>query len=297
MTTPPILDLTTSTPSIQQEIITTLVLLEADPLVSNLATPLETFYQQRWRPAVVQETELLIEEVRADALVDAADHALDDFVDEFDAVLLRVVGKDRNDPLYAFYFGKKRPFELKRPVLGGQLEMMRDFVQPLKTASQTELAELGIKLEGLVNTADAAVKRQQAAVTANKTFRTLGERKSCIDELNALRQSIAGTLSEMPHKHPEKRLPVDYAERFFKRSARRGKSSKEFTVAELEVKISEQEQVLAALKVQLAEAVAKSEAEAMAKAEKEALRGELEIAQKAAIEANARIAAIKAKLT
>lgn len=295
--TPPILDLTTSTPSVQQEITVSLVLLEADPLVANLAVPLVTFYQQKWLPAVAKETELTLEEVRADALVDAADHALDDFVDEFDTVLLRVVAKDRNDPLYAFYFGKKRPFELKRPVLGGQLEAMRDFVQPLKTASQTELADLGIKLEGLVNTADAAVKRQQAAVMTNKTFRTLGERKVCIDELNALRQSISGILSEMPHKHPDKRLPVDYAERFFKRASRRGKSSKEWTVAELQAKISEQEQVLAALKAQLAEALAKDEAEALAKAEKEALRTELDVAQKAAAEANARIAAIKAKLT
>lgn len=253
--TPPILDLTTSTPSIQQEITVSLVLLEADPLVASLAVPLVTFYQQKWLPAVAKETELVLEEVRADALVDGADQALDDFVDELDAVLLRLVAKDRNDPLYAFYFGKKRPFELKRPVLGGQLETMRDFVQPLKTSAQAELADLGTRLEALVAAADAAVKRQQAAVTTNKTFRTLGERKACIDELNALRQSIAGTLSEMPHKHPEQRLPVDYAERFFKRASRRGKSSKDLSAAELQAKIALQEQVLADLKAQLVEAL------------------------------------------
>lgn len=295
--TPAILDLNVTSSTIQQEIIITLVLLEADPFVAYLAPPIATFYQQKWRPAVAHETELLVEEHRADALFDAADHSLDDFVDELDAVLLRLVGKDRNDPLYVFFFGKKRPHELKRPVLAGQLETMRDFVQPLKTASHAELVELGARLEGLVATADVAVKRQQAAATASKTFRTLGERKACIDELNALRQATAGTLSELPHKHPDKRLPVDYVDRFFKRPSRRGKSAKDATSAELQEKITEQEQLLAALKSQLADALAKDEADAHAKAEKEALQAELDAAQKAAADANARITAIKAKMT
>jgi hypothetical protein len=286
----------TSSLMIQSEIVTSLVLLDADPLVAHLAIPIEAFYQQKWRPVVAQETELLIEEYRADALFDVTDQRLDDFVDELDTVLLRVVGKDRTDPLYTFYFGKKRPHELKRPVLAGQLQTMRDFVEPLKTSPIAELAALGTRLEGLIADADTAVKRQQAAVTASKTFRNLGERKVCIDELNALRKSTAGTLSEMPHKYPEKRLPVDYAERFFKRSKRVKSGAKELGSEELKAKIAELEQTLAGFKTQLAEALEKEEAEAQAKVAKGALEAELAAAEKAATEANARIAAIKAKL-
>ncbi|HRI68579.1 MAG TPA: hypothetical protein PK156_30330 [Polyangium sp.] len=246
---------------------------------------------------MAQETRLTLKAHRTDALIDVADQDLDDFVDELDTVLLRLVGKERSDPLYAYYFGRKRPHELKRPILAGQLQTMRDYVQPLKTATNAELATLGARLETLIANADVAVARQHRAAESIKTFRNLGERKVCIDELNALRKATAGILSEMPHKHPEKRLPTDYADRFFKRAPRRGKNAaKEITSANLQADIAEQEQVLAALKAQLEVVLAKEEAEARAKAELETLQSELAAAEKAAADANTRIAAIKAKM-
>lgn len=294
--TPPIIDPDTLSPAVHQEIITTLVALAADPLVANLATPLEQFYQQKWRVAVARETDLSVEEYRVEAMILVADQHLDDFVDELDTVLLRLVNKDRTDPLYAFFFGHKRPFELKRPVLSAQLETMRGFVAPLKTSSHTELGTLGARLEGLIADADTAVTRQQAATIASKTFWTLGERKTCLDELNALRQSTAGILSEMPHKHPEKHLPVNYVERFFRRPSRRTKSSKDLTIGEIRTKIAEQDQVLTLLKAQLDEALAREAAAAHLRAEKNALENELAEAEKVAAEAKARVAAIKAKI-
>lgn len=296
--TAPIIDANAPSSAVQQEIIVTMVLLEADTLVVHLAAAFDTFYNQKWLPVVVQETALLVEAYRADAQVDVTDVGLDDFVDELDTVLLRRVAKDRTDPLYAYYFGKKRPHELKRPVLGGQLETMRSFIKPLKTSNDAELTALGQRLEVLVAKADEAVARQQAAAEAIKTFRTMGARKACIDELNALRKSTAGALSEMPHKYPEKHLPADYADRFFKRGPRRGKTAaKEVTSAELKARIAEQDQILAALNTQLADVLAKEEADARARAEVNALQLELSEAEKTAAEAATRIAAIKAKLT
>lgn len=283
-------------PSVQQEIVTTWVLLEADPNTASLAPAHETFYQQKWRAIVAQETDLLVEAHRADALVDNADQALDDFVDELDTTLLRLVGKDRTDALYVYFFGKKRAHELKRPTLGGQLETMRGFAHPLKTSAHAELAVLGDRLEILIARADDTAKRQQNAAEALKTFRTLGARKECIDELNALRKSTAGTLSEMPHKFPEKRLPADYAERFFKRGPKRKSAAKEITSADLQIMIAEQKQALAALEAQLVEVIAKEEAEAKAKADAAHLQVELAEAEKAAAEAAAKVAAIKAKM-
>ena len=294
--TAPNLDHQAPSLSIQPEIIITWVLLAADPNTASLAAAYEAFYQQKWRTIVAQETDLLVEAYRAVALVDNADQGLDDFVDELDTTLLRLVGKDRTDTLYVYYFGKKRAHELKRPVLAGQLETMRGFVHPLKTSAHGELAALGERLETLVARADDAAKRQQNAAEAIKTFRTLGARKECIDELNALRKSTAGTLSEMPHKFPEKRLPADYADRFFKRGPKRKSAAKDATSADLQIMIAEQEQALALLKAQLADLVAKEEAEAKAKAEAANLQLELAAAEKAAAEAAARVAAIKAKL-
>ncbi|MBK9260136.1 MAG: hypothetical protein IPM54_09905 [Polyangiaceae bacterium] len=296
--TAPIIDTDAPSSGVQQEIIVTLVLLEADPLVAHLAPAFDTFYNQKWLPLAAQESALLVEAYRADAIIDVADNALDDFVDELDTVLLRLVAKDRSAPLYAYYFGKKRPHELKRPVLAGQLETMRTFIKPLKTSTDAELSALGHRLEELVSKADDAVARQSAAAEAIKTFRAIGARKAGIDELNALRKSTAGALSEMPHKHPEKHLPADYAARFFKRSPRRGKTAaKEVTSAELKARIAEQEQVLTALNAQLADVLAKEEAAARAHTEATALQLELAEAEKTAAEAAARIAAIKAKLT
>lgn len=295
--TAPIIDLNTPSTAIQQEIVTSWVLLEADPVVAHLAPDFETFYQRKWLPVVTQETVLTLEAHRTDALVDVADQALDDFADELDTVLLRLVGKDRSDPLYAYYFGRKRPHELKRPILAGQLQTMRDFVQPLKTSSHAELSSLGERLEALIANADAAVTRQHRAAESIKTFRTLGERKTCLDELNALRKATAGILSEMPHKYPEKRLPNDYAARFFKRAPRRGKTAaKDVTSADLQASIAEYEQILTALKAQLDDVLAKEEADARAKAELDALQSELAAAEKAAADANSRISAIKAKM-
>lgn len=297
MLTVPTIETLAPSANVQKEIITTWLLLEADPLVANLAVPYQTFYQQKWLSVVAQENELLVEAYRADAMVDVADHQLDDFVDELDPALLLIVGKDRSDPLYNYYFGKKRPHELKRPVLGDELETLRNFVDPLKTSPHGDLAALGEKLELMVARADTAVKRQQKAAETIKTFRTLGARSAAIDELNALRKSTAGTLSEMPHKYPEKRLPVDYADRFFKRSQRRGKTAgKDITSADLQAMIAEQKQQLEALEKQLVDVLAKEEAEARAKSEKEALQSELLAAEKTAAETAARIAALKAKL-
>ena len=134
--------------------------------MTHLAPEFETFYQHKWLPVVAQETRLTLKAHRTDALIDVADQDLDDFVDELDTVLLRLVAKDRSNPLYAYYFGRKRPHELKRPILAGQLQTMRDYVLPLKTSNQAEWANLGARLETLTANTDAAVTRQRRAAEA-----------------------------------------------------------------------------------------------------------------------------------
>ncbi|MEI7894958.1 MAG: hypothetical protein WCI05_17815 [Myxococcales bacterium] len=234
---------------------------------------------------------------RADALVVAADDALDDFVDELDKVLLRLVKNNRDDLLYAYYFGAKRPFVLKRPVLGGQLETMRTWIPSLLSASDPDLVLLGKRLEVLVAAADEALAKQAAAKEAVKTFRALGGRKSFIDRFNAVRKSTDGKLAEMPHARPEARLPMDFASRFFKHESRRSKNtSKELTSEGLKAQIEDTKGQLHALEGQLAEAITKDEAEDRANKQVQTDRADLAASEKAYEALAAKMAGLRAKL-
>jgi hypothetical protein len=279
-----------------EQLIYTLALLEANPLTASLAPPFEEL-QKSWETLSLDEAAQLVEVYRADALVVAADDALDDFVDELDKVLLRLVKNNRDDLLYAYYFGAKRPFVLKRPVLGGQLETMRTWIPSLLSASDPDLVLLGKRLEVLVAAADEALAKQAAAKEAVKTFRALGGRKSFIDRFNAVRKSTDGKLAEMPHARPEARLPMDFASRFFKHESRRSKNtSKELTSEGLKAQIEDTKGQLHALEGQLAEAITKDEAEDRANKQVQTDRADLAASEKAYEALAAKMAGLRAKL-
>lgn len=293
----PIIDPDRSTNGLLEELIVTIALLEANTHAAFLAPPFVDLYEKDWTKLALEEVGLLIAAHRADALVTAADDGLDDFVDDHDKLLLRKVKSNREDPLYAFYFGKKRPHELKRPVLVGQLDTMRAWVNPMKTSPDTELVAMGTRLEALVANADMALTKQSEASGALKTFRKLGAKKIFIDKLNALRKSTDGKLAELPHANPDARLPNDFASRFFKHGPRRGKTAaKEVTSAALKEQIADTRELLSALETQLVDVLAKEEAEALAAAHAEADKAALAAAEKEAAEAAAKVAALKAKL-
>jgi hypothetical protein len=153
----PIIDPRTATLTLLEELIVTLALLEANPLTAAFAPAFEELYKNDWHKLTLDEFTYLVAAYRADALVATADDVLDDFVDDLDKILLRKVKNNRDDTLYAYYLGAKRPFELKRPVLGGQLDIMVGWVERLKGSSDSELAALGARLETLVTAANAAL--------------------------------------------------------------------------------------------------------------------------------------------
>ncbi len=292
----PNVDMTAPTMTLLEQLIYTLALLEANPLTASLAPPFEEL-QKSWETLSLDEAAQLVEVYRADALVVAADDALDDFVDELDKVLLRLVKNNRDDLLYAYYFGAKRPFVLKRPVLGGQLETMRTWIPSLLSASDPDLVLLGKRLEVLVAAADEALAKQAAAKEAVKTFRALGGRKSFIDRFNAVRKSTDGKLAEMPHARPEARLPMDFASRFFKHESRRSKNtSKELTSEGLKAQIEDTKGQLHALEGQLAEAITKDEAEDRANKQVQTDRADLAASEKAYEALAAKMAGLRAKL-
>lgn len=293
----PILDFRSSSVTLLEELIHTLARLEANPLTASFAPPFEALYKHEWTQAALQEFALLVEAYRADALVEEADDDLDDLVDDLDAYARRKVKGDLKDPFYLYFFGAKRPYELKRPMLGGQLETMRGWVGPLHTAGDEEALKLASKLEGLIVKADIAISKQSTATEKVKTFRTLGARKTLVDKLNALRKSTDGKLAELPHTNPSAKLPGHFASRFFKHAPKRGKTAaRELTSADLKTRLADAKAEIAALEQQLSDAIAKEEAEALARAQLEADKAALAEAEKEAAEAAAKVATLKAKI-
>jgi len=295
---PSILDFRSASLTFLEELVHTLARLESNPLTASFAPPFEALYEDEWTRIVQQEFDLLVQAYRADAMVEEADDELDDYVDELDAYARRRVKGNLKDPFYLYFFGANRPHDLKRPVLGGQLETMRQWVAPLNaTAGDDEASKLAAKLDGLIVKADAAIAKQAEAFEKIKTFRTQGERKAFVDKLNALRKSTAGKLSELPLAHPEAKLPGHFASRFFKHAPKHGKTAaKELTSEDLKARLAEAEGEVAAVRQQLADALAKEEAEALLQAQLEADKAALAEAEKEAAELAAKVAALRAKI-
>ncbi|AUX37291.1 MULTISPECIES: hypothetical protein [Sorangium] len=293
----PIIEQDASLESVLEQNTHTLTWLLAYPFTQGLAAPFQA-QQERWMAVDRQEILLWMDILKATTQVSVADEALDALVDAIANTILAEAGNDRSAPLYTLYFGNQRPSDLKRPVLGGQLETMRAWLPSLTGGSQA-LRALGEQLAAAIQKADAATAALAAAKQKNREFRTVGERKAFIDAQNALRKSTYGALSEMPHKHPDKRLPNTFADLFFKRLPRRKTAAEEpepATAAELTAKIAEVEQQLAALKTRYTEVLAAEEVSAREKAQREADAAALAEAEKAAEALAARVTALRAKL-
>jgi hypothetical protein len=267
--------------------------LAAMPLTLPLAADFVAF-EETWTKVNAQEIALRNGVISAYALVGYADEVIDVIVDAIANAVLIETHNDRKALLYTRYFGARSPNQLKRFVLGAELETVRGWIPSLKGSSVASLASLGNELEQAVLEADAAVKAVNVAEQQNQDFRILGERKALIDEANALRKSTHGKLSEMPHAFPELHLPNTFADRFFRAERR----SKALDVAALKVQIADKGAELGALNDALAEALAEEEkaAKATADAEKEADQAALAEAEKEADQATAKVTAIKTKL-
>lgn len=103
---------------------------------------------------------------RAEARVDACDDELDPFVDEVAAALL-LGNNNRDSEEFRSYFGSKQPHEIKRPVLGDELELVRSWLPSLKASTNSLLVALGTRGEALVAKADDASQRPARTSTAS----------------------------------------------------------------------------------------------------------------------------------
>jgi hypothetical protein len=229
---------------------------------------------------------------RAEARVDASDDELDPFVDEVAAALL-LGNNDRNAPEFRAYFGSKQPHEVRRPVLGEELELVRAWIPALKASGNALLANLGTRGEALVAKADGAVEALGAAKQEFRSFRLAGEYSQFVDKLNASRKAVYGELGKAAHAPEAKGLPGDFPDHFFRHEARRNKKQTPQAVRD---RIAALEAELTRQKVSLGELDAKAAADAQAEEARKALEAELVEAERARAELEKKTAEIKARL-
>jgi hypothetical protein len=243
--------------------------VSAHALTAYLAPEYEAF-QAKYLSVQAQEIHISIEILKAAARITVADDIIDSLVDRISNGLQVVESGGKASGLYTFYFKGKSPSELKRPVLAGELETCRSWVEPLLSSPHVILKELGVELQKAVAEGDDAVKALAAAKQANRKFRTVGERRALFDEFNAMQKRNYGKLAELPHTEAGKGLPRTFADQFFKKGPRKQVDPEQDpTSADLITQIAEAEGYVEELKSKLAETL-------KAEQEREAEKAKLE---------------------
>lgn len=261
------------------------------PLTQHLAADFEAF-RAKLDAAFMEELGLIEVRHETDAAVEFIDLRLDGLTDAIATVSLIEAKHDRGAIPYSLYFASQRPSDLRRPILGSQLETVRVWPSSLKAQGNAQLKTYGAQLEQIVEEADGCAKAQGLAHQAITDFKTVGTRKILIDEFNAKRKALHGKLGEIQHAHPE--LGTGWADSFF----RQGSSAEKPSMRELERKIAAAKEELASLENERAERIAQEEITAKAKAAEERAQKQAELVakKKAAAELAARVAELENEL-
>lgn len=282
-----------------EELVFTEGRLRAHPLTTSLAIDFTALLDTEWTSLVQQRWQLLFDILRAEAKAWHVDLQLDAFVDKFHPVLLRAVNNDTNDARYTRLMKGKRPFELKRPILKGQMAIMKNWPSILSEQAYAGFADLlamKAELEGLLTLAVAAETTLEEAQNKDKNFRKVGARPAFTGKLNALRQATAGKLKEMVHTLPGASLPNDFPDWFFLKS-NRSDEKKAPTSEELDTAIKAMEIELEALRGKYAEALQAEKTEAAKENERAEKEAKLAQARQRQKEAAAEAAALEAELS
>ena len=241
------------------------------------------------------EISLLRALMHAEARMVVVDGHIDILASAIDGTIRVENGRDRKSLVHQRYFNNVQPSRFKRPLLGEQLESMREWI-PSLTAPQSSptLQGYGTQLAERVVEADGTV-RAEADARRNLAAHELGARKVFIDRLNAMRQALYGQLAELPHSRPDLSLPPDFAFRFFLRDARPRKQ----TITTLERDITRLQGKLQRAETELARLVEEAAAETRHYEDTELAEAEAELAEleQQRVEAAARIADLQARRT
>lgn len=210
------------------------------------AAYISTFQALRteWQTILLEEITHLDKITQSLALVDKADHGIDAFAGRVSRLVDEHSDGNTRKQLRTALFKNKSLTKFRRPVLGGQLEAMRDWSELLKNCGIQALVALADEAAALVQAGYSAAEQRNDAQLANRNFRDMGPRKQFIDKCNAARKEMHGALAKLPFQHPN--LPTNFADGFFASGPTR---DEEETIDEVKASIE-------ALQEQLAERTA-----------------------------------------
>ncbi len=201
-----------------EELVYTDARLRMDTNAEDLAPQFEAMLK-RWAKVDAGQRTVWRGEILAQAAVDAQNDTLDDTTDDVADALFAAEDKDRTSPRFRRYFGARRPSEVIKMGLESQLEIVKPWVQPLKTEPEHDLQQLGARLEGNVETGTAAVNGRMTAAGNSANFR-VRERIRFVEDVNALRESVYGILMQ---RAADKKLGKTWPDRFFRHSSGGGR--------------------------------------------------------------------------
>ena len=267
--------------------VTIRALLAADPRTTAL-TPAWDAWIADCKKTIHTEIDHRSTTLTADAVATQKDDDLDDLSDE------TWTATANDDAERLFYYKGKSNSDFKSPRLGKQYQQMGAWMSHMAASPNGRIVDIGVRLAATYAEATAAIQVAQEADTASREFRLTGERRQLIDKFNALGKGTEGELKEMPHAHPELKLPNNFVERFM----RAARSVVPPTVDELTKKRDAVQEELAAAQAEM-DAAIKAETDAAAEAarvQREADEKTLAAAQVELDKKAAAVADLKAKL-
>lgn len=202
----------TSLLALLREIQYTLARASNEPLAAAFVTTFQS-HRQGWQTVLLAEIACLDELAIAQAAVNKADQGIDGFAGRTSRAVDDHTDGPTRKQIRTALFKNKSLSKFRRPVLGGQLDAMRDWSDTLSKCGVPALVALAPEANALVAAGDAASNMRDNAQRANRDFRNVGQRKQFIDKLNASRKETHGGLAKLPFEHPN--LPVDFADGFF----------------------------------------------------------------------------------
>jgi hypothetical protein len=227
--------------------------LLASPLTLKLAAPFTELCDKDFPVVQAKEAQLCRDVARCEGAAWYANLTLVDIIDKLDKRQLHAVKQDRKHERYTFFFGKKKAHQVKRMPLQAKIDLLKTWIDPVKSSPFEDVAALGPELEQRVAAAQAAEDARKASAEKLSQFSSVGEGAALTTKLNAVRQMTHGKLKEMPYTLVSEGLPKTFADEFFV-PVRKSKSKKSRTTEDIQADIQKEEQKLAALKQELDEA-------------------------------------------
>lgn len=277
---------------IEKKLSHTWILLLASQITQGLAPPFEKLLAELEALRPVQ-TKLDRMVATQEALARFKDDVLNVLLDETKAEVLVEVGGDYTAALYKQIFTSYTPSQLRRFLLGEQLEAMRTWPAILAKTSNPRLHTIGARIVEAVKQADEILSALAAATTEQNAF-ALGPRAAFAQACTAARGAAFGKLLELAEDPASGPLPDDFVDRFFQRDS----SGRALRLDDLKKSITRTTEHLARLTAQRDELAgaqararkAKQTTELAAKKERLALKA------KDAADAASEIAALEAEM-